>query len=184
MKKIILAALLGTIVTSTSVFAMEEDPDKYPYKKLLITSQSHHTPSELELYEAGKIDMIKGQSSKQDFLYTNETQYLSKTILFEILNRQRNATFFSNGKWLQVSEATVAEEEFPYLVMACRPLSEKNSHREGWYFKGRSLFGEPIYFEITEASTSKIKKRPRDENMDDVMKEIVELEKALMKLNF
>jgi hypothetical protein len=163
MKKIILT-LLGATITSTSVFAMEKDTDKYPYKKLLITSQFHHAPSDLELYEAGKIDMVKGRGSKQDFLYTNETQYLTKCILFEILDRRRDATFFSsNGKVLQVSEATVPEEEFPYSVMTCNPLSEKNSQIEGWYFKGKSLLGDPIYFEITEVSGSQTKKMKWEE---------------------
>lgn len=157
MKKVIFAALFATSLASTSVFAME-DCGEYPYKKPVIIDNTSHAPSTLELYETGKIDTQKGLHCSRgiwqpelEFLDTDKAEWLTRDILFAIMDERKDSTFCRNGKSLQITNANcfLRDDLLPfYSYLRCKPLSKKHPSMVGWYFAGIKSDGGSIYFEI------------------------------------
>ena len=178
MKKIILAVLLGATLSSTSVFGMEEWGNEYPYRKPLIMIPTTHAPSMLELYESGKIDTKKGLRNPDDiwkphleFLDTDKAEWLNADILFAILDKRENHTFFRNGKCFQLKNINPSlKDDLPayhHSYLCFEPLSKRDFERKGWFFEEMKFDGSPIYFEIQEVKNSNTKSRTR--NNEDVI---------------
>jgi hypothetical protein len=165
-KKIILAFLLTTTLSNTAAMEITEQNGGCLSKKP-ISDNTLRTLSMLELYEAGKIDTQKGLGLRGtwqpelEFLDTNKAEWMTRDILFAILDERKDFTFYRNGKYLQITNANCSfRSDFPtfYSHLYCEPLSKKDSAMIGWYFEGMKYDNNPIYFEIKVVKGSKTKK--------------------------